>query len=479
MWSPPVSLCSASQETSFAYESTVKRWPTILTGVIDQLATLNGNLLGEDDKDKLAESKEIIQSIAGLIYEMRHDRVLPALPDVGLPSDTSSYNSLLTSFSSTNTNKWFTASWLYAECYMYRRLRTLFAATKHWHLFDPFQTQKMDAFRSSATGIMQLAKTMQELVKRGKPKDEELKAEWSGIMSTCLWGNATDLSLLTSLTHEDIQALQSVERGSDFILKNDLPQVWDHIKDLKQSRIDIVLDNSGFELYTDFVLADWLITLSPFCSTVVFHPKLIPWFVSDVQPHDFKTTISSLLDPEFFPANAGSTEEEKAALKTMVERWQRYVEEGRFKLSVPLELKMGDKGGELADFWTTAHPFSDLPEIAPALLTDLQKASLVIFKFVSPLSPVNPFFSHSILSSSLRGDLNYRKLTSDANWPTTTPFEDTLGPLKGKISILSLRTCKADVCVGLEEGKKEELDEKDPSWRVSGKYAVVSFSKKE
>jgi hypothetical protein len=31
------------------------------------------------------------------------------------------------------------------------------------------------------------------------------------------------------------------------------------------------------------------------------------------------------------------------------------------------------------------------------------------------------------------------------------------------------RTCKADVVVGLPEGKAEELDAKDSKWRVSGK----------
>lgn len=89
-----------------------------------------------------------------------------------------------------------------------------------------------------------------------------LRTEWNSILSTCLWGNATvsfvalsltlandstscgdsqDLSLLTSLTHEEIQALQSVERGSSFILK--LDETWDHISALKSKRIDIVLDN--------------------------------------------------------------------------------------------------------------------------------------------------------------------------------------------------------------------------------------------
>lgn len=98
----------------------------------------------------------------------------------------------------------------------------------------------------------------------------------------CLWGNATDLSLLTSLSHEDIQALQSVERGANFLLKNDFQASFEHIKDLRNKRVDIVLDNSGFELVTDLALADWLVSVSPFCDQVVFHPKLMPWFVSDV-----------------------------------------------------------------------------------------------------------------------------------------------------------------------------------------------------
>lgn len=101
------------------------------------------------------------------------------------------------------------------------------------------------------------------------------------------------------------------------------------------------------------MLADWLVTLSPYISEVVFHPKLLPWFVSDVQPHDFTLTLSSLLDPSFFPETSGASAEDKAALKAMVERWQRYVDMGKFRLSVPLDLKMGAPGGELADCEST------------------------------------------------------------------------------------------------------------------------------
>ncbi|GAA5875787.1 hypothetical protein JCM3774_006457 [Rhodotorula dairenensis] len=460
-WVPPVPLCSASQgEKSFAYESTVRRWPVILTGVVDELARLNGeNEVGtEADKARLAEGKQLIQDISGLIYELRHDRTLAPLQATGLPDDTQIYKDELAQLAKKGEDKWFSAPWLFAECYLYRRLRGMFAVTQHWAQFDIFATQKLNAWRSSAAGAAALAKSLKKLVADGpQTEQDKLKLDLIGMLEVDLWGNATDLSLLTSLTHEQIQQLQSVERGQHFVLRNDLDRAWQHLSQLKDGRVDIVLDNSGFELYTDLVLADWLVTLSPFVSEVVFHPKLMPWFVSDVQPHDFVILLDTLADPSFFPPDSGLTEEDRAALSSLVQRWKSYVADGKFKLSVPTDLKMGDKGGELADFWTYPNAFSDLPAVAPQLLAELQKSDLVIFK----------------------GDLNYRKLVSDAWWPTTASFDDALGPLRGQIDILSLRTCKADTVVGLPEGTEERVEKEDPKWRVNGKYAVVSFSPRD
>lgn len=159
----------------------------------------------------------------------------------------------------------------------------MFAVTKYWSQFDVFATQKLNAWRSSAAGAAALAKSLEKLVADGQQTEQDkLKLDLIGMLEVDLWGNATDLSLLTSLTHEQIQQLQSVERGQHFVLRNDFERAWQHISQLKDGRVDIVLDNSGFELYTDLVLADWLVTLSPSVSEVVFHPKLLPWFVSDV-----------------------------------------------------------------------------------------------------------------------------------------------------------------------------------------------------
>ncbi|KAJ8703058.1 Hairy/enhancer-of-split with YRPW motif protein 2 [Pleurotus ostreatus] len=120
---------------------------------------------------------------------------------------------------------------------------------------------------------------------------------------------------------------------------------------------------AGFELFTDFMFADFLVTRTPFVSSVVFQyvqsfrpaysnmsngnypgPNLIPWFVSDVTPPDFSVTISSLLDPSFFPPPATADETVDPSLPSdlfrMVSRWRKYVDDG-MKLSILLDTSLG------------------------------------------------------------------------------------------------------------------------------------------
>ena len=354
---------------------------------------------------------------------------------------------------------WFKAPWLFAECYMYRRIRTYFAESKYFKNFDPFKKQKDDTFKSSKVSVIQLAKAQENLIKKHNQGLNEIKIEESleimflEMLQMSLWGNATDLSLLVDLDYEDVQKLQSVgkkalDESSKKIIKNDLNKVWNYIKGIKDGRIDIVLDNAGYELYTDLILAEFLIECTPFASKVVFHPKTIPWFVSDVLQTDMPELLNQLSDENFF----GERNEEVLNLSN---RWKSYFNNGKFELSVPSTQNLGVESNEgKADFWVTPYPYCFLPEISPRLLHDLKQSSLVIFK----------------------GDLNYRKLTSDALWDSTTPFKTALGPLASQFPLLSLRTNKADVIVGLDHGIPQQLESQgDLDWRVSGKYAVVSF----
>jgi len=73
-----------------------------------------------------------------------------------------------------------------------------------------------------------------------------------------------------------------------------------------------------------------------------------------------------------------------------------------------------------------------------------------------------------------------------ANWDPTTPFTEAIGPLGpgSGLNVLALRTCKADVVVGLKPGEDERLrameggggDSGARQWAWNGKWAVVSFS---
>lgn len=138
-----------------------------------------------------------------------------------------------------------------------------------------------------------------------------------------------------------------------------------------------------------------LTTCTPHVATVVLHPKNLPWFVSDVLPTDFTNTLSHLLDPSFFDCDASKL----PALHAMVRRWQSYVDDGGWKLAMPMAAGLGEAVGEVAGecqqsfpahrasadhgfsaVWTNPLPYWALPERAPALLLELQKADLVVFK---------------------------------------------------------------------------------------------------
>jgi hypothetical protein len=83
------------------------------------------------------------------------------------------------------------------------------------------------------------------------------------------------------------------------------------------------------------------------------------------------------------------------------------------------------------------------------------------------------------------GDLNYRKLVYDCAWPYTTPFMEAIGPLADREKyppLLSLRTSKADVMVGLKEEQVEQLNAQfgrqsgASGWLVTGQFAVIQSS---
>jgi uncharacterized protein with ATP-grasp and redox domains len=333
--------------------------------------------------------------------EYRLTRTRP-LEDDGEP-DIETYNAEL---KARGNPTWHNVQWLYSECYLYRRISTLFRRSKHWQNYDVFGRQKLSTFKSSRPAVLELAAKYSDIVKRiskdsavihsddpAKIEDAE-KVLFMEMCEICLWGNATDLSLLTSLSYEDIQKLQGSNARKESeknILVNDLPAAFDILKNAKnagkKSRVSIVLDNAGFELFVDLILAGYLLA-EGLASEIVLHPKSIPWFVSDVVPKDFVDLLNVLADSQaFYAATSDSTddnsptpltEEEVRNTTFLFDNWSHLHGEGKLILRP-------------SRFWTHPGSFWRLPHTAPEVLDDLKESDLVIFK----------------------GDLNYRKLTGD------------------------------------------------------------------
>lgn len=284
-----------------------------------------------------------------------------------------------------------------------RRISTHFYLSKHWQSYDIFARQKIKTFRSSRPAVLELANRYKELVeqlrasKDATQDDEAEQLLFTEMCEICLWGNATDLSLLTSLTYEDIQKLQGSEArkaSEKNILINDLPQAYKVLKAAqaagkKERRVDIVLDNAGFELYVDLILAGYLLS-SGLATHIVLHPKSIPWFVSDVLPGDFAQLLSAIASPKPFYETPSEDEE----LQGTVPEPLADKDQGNLAFLFQ-ELSQFHAEGQLIlrpnRYWTHPEAYWSLPKQAPELHEDLKESELVIFK----------------------GDLNYRKLTND------------------------------------------------------------------
>lgn len=190
---------------------------------------------------------------------------------------------------------------------------------------------------------------------------------------------------------------------------------------------DIVLDNCGYELFTDFCIADFIIS-NHFAEKVRFYVKTIPWYISDVTSTDYHWTLRQL----------GNSENK--SLQELSERWSEYTKSNIFTI-------------ETHNFWTLPVGFSLMNSVDPDLYKKLSEAKFIFFK----------------------GDLNYRKLYDDINWdPTTKAKEGMQGFNPGKMC--SLRTVKSDILCGLIEGQMEQVEEKTPDWAYTGDYGVILYS---
>uniref|UniRef100_A0A8C3XCU4 Damage-control phosphatase ARMT1 n=1 Tax=Cyanoderma ruficeps TaxID=181631 RepID=A0A8C3XCU4_9PASS len=432
----PVSL-SGRFKGSFAYFTIKDRLPQILTRVIDTLHRHKNEFFEEHGEKGVEAEKRAISFLSKLRNELQTDKpVTPLedeLPDAALWNQYLDYQRNLPN--GNGEPSWFQSPWLYIECYMYRRIHAALALNPPINNFDVFKEGKAQNFFESQEAVIALCTYFQELLKNIKDLEEkQLQEELLKLLQVSLWGNKCDLSFSAGEdSSQKTSPLQSLENMVPYILVNDMEKVWSLLVNAKKNRtersnirVDIILDNAGFELVSDLVLADFLLS-SKLADEVYFHGKSIPWYVSDTTKHDFNWTIKQL-------GSANHMWMSRCGIN-----WEGNLKKGVWVFRDHM-------------FWTLPHDFSSMSEVAPDLYAELQKSNLLLFK----------------------GDLNYRKLTGDRKWEYSVPFHQALNKFH-PAPLCSLRTLKSDTQVGLKPGQGEQIQASEPEWMVSGKYGVVQF----
>jgi hypothetical protein len=337
---------------------------------------------------------------------------------------------------------WLEVPWFFAEEYFYLRI---LEATGYFHPGDgqgkdPYAGQKHLGLVSSRDAIHSLAEHTAAV---GCDSLDGWREALARLLLADLWGNQNDLSMwpvqktgsekeLTGgkaghpsgaeTSRQDGSLLENLHAARKNILSDDLPDALDYICRLSGSsaRVDMLLDNAGYELVCDLALADFLLS-SRRIAQVTVHAKSHPVFVSDVIEKDFHGTLDFLV----FNGNHAS--------QTMAIRLREHLVTGRLIL-------------RCHPFWSSPLAAWDMPE---DLYAEIGQARLLIVK----------------------GDANYRRLLGDRHWPVSLPFSRAVDYLP--CPVLALRTLKSEIAVGIQPN---QIPADDPQWMINGRWGVVQFA---
>ncbi|MEU1041234.1 damage-control phosphatase ARMT1 family protein [Streptomyces sp. NPDC005907] len=231
----------------------------------------------------------------------------------------------------------------------------------------------------------------------------------TALLHGSLWGNRADLGFQLSAAGGPSAERQLVADESELF--------WALFSG---GTVCLVADNAGRELIPDLLLIDHLL-LHGRADRVVLHLKPYPYYVSDA-------TTADLLDAVHRLTGAGGAA----------------AESGR-------RLRVALTDGSLAvrthSFSCAPLPYADMPD---DLAHEFAQADVTL----------------------LKGDLNYRRLVGDRDWPPTTPFARATAYFPGPVA--ALRTLKSDVVVGLARRTESSLVAAEgQSWRTSGTHALI------
>lgn len=328
---------------------------------------------------------------------------------------------------------WLAVPWFFAEEYFYARI---LEATGFFHDGtgfgkDPYAHQKRLGLETTRPALAVIAGQLENALNRPPAK---MRDSLSRLLLADLWGNQNDLSLWpvkkgrgghsggSAAAHDPSGHAGDGQSPRDRVLDDHFEAALDFFFQLppRSARVDILLDNAGYELVADLALADFLLT-SGSAAQVTLHAKCQPVFVSDALEADIHDTIDFLL---LSPAPSA---------RALALRLRTALVNRRLQLS-------------RHPFWTSPLPAWEMP---PALQQELDSCALLIVK----------------------GDANYRRLLGDRHWDNSLPFDQVVDYFS--CGVLALRTLKSEITTGVPAGR---VPQDDPKWMINGRWGLVQFA---
>jgi len=345
--------------------------------------------------------------------------------------------------------RWDELPFFWLEAYFYRRLlqESRYFLTGD----DPFSRAKCNGITESMHIMKSITWTLLDVLRPAQSDPAVAEEAIELFLLRSLWGNKADLSLFSisedplALVHQKLHkrldsGAETVSEEMKHLLVDESLQTVQHLlrlrdpkeKEKGRNRVDIILDNSGMELFSDLCLAHVLAELLHV--NVQLHLKRDPTFVSDATPQDVHQLINAL-DQEAKDPNLETRA--SADLSYLVQKWRHFIEVGTWRLRA-------DK------FWNSVFFFDKMSTQAPDLYGDMKE------------------HSHSVV---VKGDANYRRLVGDCFHPHTSSFASLTSYFP--VHVVALRVLKSELVVGLKPGQAEAVAAQDARWLVNGKWATI------
>ncbi|XP_059062731.1 damage-control phosphatase ARMT1-like [Achroia grisella] len=510
-------LLQGTFKKSFAYYSLKERLPIILTKIIDYLSREGSKI-----KSTHKANDEDIRGFIQYITKLKNDLVTNKKYDL-LTVDTPEANRWNEWIKESESPYYFTNTWVFSECYVYRRLREGCELSKSLQNFDPFDAQKEQALMSSFEPKCVVADKLVTMLPTGDK--EKRKSDFITLLKICLWSNKCDLSLSvgepvslsggnttksqTEVVAPVIDPFQMVIDLKDKLLADDSAKVADQVIAKAENMAKTIEgpppqpsskkgsptgSTRGSPVPSPAELEDGVEQPKVPCPAKMTVPQAAIFdIVCDNSAYELYTDLCLahfLVSQKIVQKVRFHVKKIPWFVSDVTPRDFKYLiqqcKNATYKREVPSQ--PNPESAEGADDSPRVVSADNLRAVAqqwqqyvndgtflvqcddfwtsPHVYKDMKKYDYNVYRKLQ--------FAVAVL---FKGDLNYRKLLGEKNWNPTTGFETAL---QGFIPapVIALRTVKADLICGLPKGKYEQLTKVDEKWMQSGDYGLIQFCPK-